>query len=284
MEAGAAVLNESVIYLPQVGSTNAWAKENIAQFGPVGAVYTTDQTAGRGRLGRGWVDAPGKGLYYTAVIKTDLAQPSTLPLFASLAVCDALKQRYGIDCQIKWPNDLLLNGKKIVGILCEVAPDGHSLVVGIGINLAQPQEYFDMAGLPHGTSLLLQGVNVDLDTDPEWLAQYMTDFGFDRALYTYEEQGLAPTGNSTRPSASTWAAALPMMAAQVLPRTLTRRAASSFTMNPATPTSSRAKSASKASMARCEHGLGFCSFFAKKEPKKLQTKSKAWANGPCLAF
>ncbi len=52
MEAGAAVLNESVIYLPQVGSTNAWAKENIAQFGPVGAVYTTDQTAGRGRLGR----------------------------------------------------------------------------------------------------------------------------------------------------------------------------------------------------------------------------------------
>ena len=64
--------------------------------------------------------------------------------------------------------------------------------MGIGINLAQPQEYFDMAGLPHGTSLLLQGVNVDLDTDPEWLAQYMTDFGFDRALYTYEEQGLAP--------------------------------------------------------------------------------------------
>lgn len=44
--------------------------------------------------------------------------------------------------------------KKIVGILCEVAPDGHSLVVGIGINLAQPQEYFDKAGLPHGTSLL----------------------------------------------------------------------------------------------------------------------------------
>ena len=192
MEAGAAVLNESVIYLPQVGSTNAWAKENIARFGPVGAVYTTDQTAGRGRLGRGWVDAPGKGLYYTAVIKTDLVQPSTLPLFASLAVCDALKQRYGIDCQIKWPNDLLLNGKKIVGILCEVASDGHSIVVGIGINLAQPQEYFDAAGLPHGTSLALQGVNVNLDVDPEWLAQYMTDFGFDRALYTYEAEGFAP--------------------------------------------------------------------------------------------
>ena len=76
--------------------------------------------------------------------------------------------------------------------MCEVGPDGHSIVVGIGINLAQPQEYFDAAGLPHGTSLTLQGVSVDMDTDPEWLAQYMTDFGFDRALYTYESEGFAP--------------------------------------------------------------------------------------------
>ena len=184
-------INE-VRYLPECGSTNAYMKEHFEEFGPVGAVYTTNQTAGRGRLGRTWVNAEGKALYYTVAIREPLAQPATLPLLASLAVRRQLALRYGVDCQIKWPNDLLLNGKKIVGILCEVAPDGHSLVVGIGINLAQPQEYFDMAGLPHGTSLLLQGVNVDLDTDPEWLAQYMTDFGFDRALYTYEEQGLAP--------------------------------------------------------------------------------------------
>ena len=192
LEEGAGILNNNLIYLPEVGSTNAWAKENLDRFADAGAVYSTHQTAGRGRLGRTWTDAPGQGLYYSVVIKTPLAQPATLPLYASLAAASALKQRYNVDCQIKWPNDLLLNGKKIVGILCEVAPDGHSLVVGIGINLAQPQEYFDMAGLPHGTSLLLQGVNVDLDTDPEWLAQYMTDFGFDRALYTYEEQGFAP--------------------------------------------------------------------------------------------
>ena len=147
-------MNESVIYLPEVDSTNLWAKHNLDKFGPIGAVYTTHQTAGRGRLGRSWLDAPHKGLYYTAVIRTDLVQPATLPLFASLAVCDALRERYRIDCQIKWPNDLLLNGKKIVGILCEVGPD--------------------------------------MDTDPEWLAQYMTDFGFDRALYTYEAEGFAP--------------------------------------------------------------------------------------------
>lgn len=236
-------MNESVIYLPEVDSTNLWAKHNLDKFGPIGAVYTTHQTAGRGRLGRDWLDAPHKGLYYTAVIKTDLVQPATLPLFASLAVCDALRERYHIDCQIKWPNDLLLSGKKIVGILCEVGPDGHSIVVGIGINLAQPQEYFDAAGLPHGTSLALQGVSVDMDTDPEWLAQYMTDFGFDRALYTYESEGFAPTVSATRPAVSTWAAASPTTAAQASPPMWTPTAASSSTTNPATPAYLPAKSA-----------------------------------------
>ena len=189
-------INE-VRWLSECGSTNAYAKEHFEEFGPVGAVYTTNQTAGRGRLGRSWVNAEGRALYYTAVIREPLAQPATLPLLASLAVRTQLKLRYGVDCQIKWPNDLLLNGKKIVGILCEgvsygYQQQGRGILCGIGINLAQPQEYFDAAGLPHGTSLALQGVSVDMDTDPEWLAQYMTDFGFDRALYTYEAEGFAP--------------------------------------------------------------------------------------------
>ena len=111
-------INE-VRWLSECGSTNAYAKEHFEEFGPVGAVYTTNQTAGRGRLGRSWVNAEGRALYYTAVIREPLAQPATLPLLASLAVRDQLAQRYGVDCRIKWPNDLLLNGKKIVGILCE---------------------------------------------------------------------------------------------------------------------------------------------------------------------
>ena len=115
-------MNESVIYPPEVDSTNLWAKHNLDKFGPIGAVYTTHQTAGRGRLGRSWLDAPHKGLYYTAVIRTDLVQPATLPLFASLAVCDALRERYRIDCQIKWPNDLLLNGKKSSASCARSAP------------------------------------------------------------------------------------------------------------------------------------------------------------------
>ena len=189
-------INE-VRYLPECGSTNAYAKEHFEEFGPVGAVYTTNQTAGRGRLGRSWVNAEGKALYYTAVIREPLAQPATLPLLASLAVRNQLALRYGVECQIKWPNDLLLNGKKIVGILCESVcygyqQQGRGIVCGIGINLAQPQSYFDAADLPHGTSLALQGAKVDLEQDPQWLAEALTDFGFDRPMYTFAREGFAP--------------------------------------------------------------------------------------------
>ena len=82
-------MNESVIYLPEVDSTNLWAKHNLDKFGPIGAVYTTHQTAGRGRLGRSWLDAPHKGLYYTAVIRTDLVPPRCrcLPVWPSATPC-----------------------------------------------------------------------------------------------------------------------------------------------------------------------------------------------------
>ena len=83
-------------YLEEVDSTNTWAKANLDKFGPVGAVYTTSQTAGRGRRGHTWINASGQALYYTVVLKTELAQPESLPLFASMAVADALEQRYGI--------------------------------------------------------------------------------------------------------------------------------------------------------------------------------------------
>ena len=88
-------INE-VRWLSECGSTNAYAKEHFEEFGPVGAVYTTNQTAGRGRLGRSWVNAEGRALYYTAVIREPLAQPATLPLLASLAVRNQLAQRYGV--------------------------------------------------------------------------------------------------------------------------------------------------------------------------------------------
>ena len=249
-------INE-VRWLSECGSTNAYAKEHFEEFGPVGAVYTTNQTAGRGRLGRSWVNAEGRALYYTAVIREALAQPATLPLLASLAVRDQLAQRYGVDCQIKWPNDLLLNGRKIVGILCESVSygyqmQGRGIVCGIGINLAQPQSYFDAANLPNGTSLELQGAKVDLAADPQWLAEALTDFGFDRPLYTFAREGFAPFRDEYKAACVTWAATSPSIcraAAQAAaqPSTWTPTASSSSAPTAARRRSSPAKSPSAAS-------------------------------------
>ena len=180
-------INE-VRYLPECGSTNAYVKEHFEEFGPVGAVYTENQTAGRGRLGRSWVNAEGKALYYTVAIREPLAQPATLPLLASLAVRTQLKLRYGVDCQIKWPNDLLLNGKKIVGILCEgvsygYQQQGRGILCGIGINLAQPQSYFDAACVNLGRRVTfdlpdgVQGAGEAVDVDEEGRLVVRTDSG-----------------------------------------------------------------------------------------------------------
>ena len=84
-----------------------------------------------------------------------------------------------------------------MGILCESGcygyqQQGRCSLCGIGINLAQPQSYFDAADLPHGTSLALQGAAIDLEQDPGWLAEALTDFGFDRPLYTFARDGFAP--------------------------------------------------------------------------------------------
>lgn len=187
----------TIVCLPQCDSTNAYAKQHFEEFGPLGAVYTTHQTAGRGRLGRSWTGAQGQALYYTAVIREELAQPATLPLLASLSVADQLKARYGVQCAIKWPNDLVLNRKKVAGILCESVAYGYQgmgrgYLCGVGVNLSQPQLWFDRQGLPYGSSLAAQGAAVDMATDPEWLAEQLTDFGFDRPLYTFAREGFAP--------------------------------------------------------------------------------------------
>lgn len=183
----------ALVRLPVCDSTNTYAKAHAARLAPFGAVYTTSQTAGRGRLGRAWVNAAGQALYYSVLLAGPMAQPETLPQLASLVTARALARRYGAAPQIKWPNDLLLGGKKITGILCESTetPAGRVWIAGIGINLAQPQDYFDAAGLPHGTSLALAGLAVDLAADPAALAAEMSA-GFARARADFAARGFAP--------------------------------------------------------------------------------------------
>lgn len=162
-----------LLYLEQCTSTNRWAKENRQALAPQGAVYTMNQTGGRGRLGRRWENTPNQALYYTALLQMDPVQPETLPQLASLAAVQAVQSCFGVQCRIKWPNDLLLNGRKVAGILCEStdAPEGRVWIVGIGINLTQSRAQMEALGLPYGSSLAAEGVPVNAGADAPALAR-----------------------------------------------------------------------------------------------------------------
>ena len=99
-----------------------------------------EQTAGRGRAGRRWVTTPGSSLAFTLVLRPTVAPATThYAGLGALAVCSALRQDYKLEAQIKWPNDVLLGGLKVAGVLVEAQWSGDQLqavLLGIGVNLS----------------------------------------------------------------------------------------------------------------------------------------------------
>jgi BirA family biotin operon repressor/biotin-[acetyl-CoA-carboxylase] ligase len=125
-------------------STNDRARELAEGGAPGGAVVTArEQTAGRGRQGRVWTAPGGKALLYSAILRPLDERHLLLPLSAPLAVCTASEElRPGIECQVKWPNDVWLEGHKLSGILIEAKPQEQWAVIGIGLNLSIEQHEF----------------------------------------------------------------------------------------------------------------------------------------------
>jgi BirA family biotin operon repressor/biotin-[acetyl-CoA-carboxylase] ligase len=125
-------------------STNSRARE-LAEDGALGGTVVTarEQTAGRGRLGRVWTAPEGKALLYSAILRPLDERHLLLPLSVPLAVCAAAEElRDGIECTVKWPNDVWLDGRKLAGILIEAKPQDGWAVVGIGLNLSiAPDEF-----------------------------------------------------------------------------------------------------------------------------------------------
>lgn len=151
--------------LAEVGSTNAVALEQ-AVGGDQGQLWITAETqsAGRARRGRSWVSEPGN--LYASLLLIDPApqdQLATLPLVISLALHLALveaRPELAERLKIKWPNDLLLDGKKLSGILLEAQPDGHgrlAVIIGCGINC----QHFPDNPLYPATSLAASGINLE---------------------------------------------------------------------------------------------------------------------------
>ena len=157
---------------------------------PEGAIATADhQTAGRGRLGRRWVDAPA-----TAVIVSVCLRPPPerrapeLSLVAAVAVACALEEVTGASARIKWPNDVLLGGRKVAGILAEAR--GAAVVVGIGVNVNQPADELPAgAKVPAGSLRSLDGVVRDREAV---LATLLAEL--DRRYAAWRDEGLTALG------------------------------------------------------------------------------------------
>lgn len=134
-------LGRNIKFLEEVDSTNNEIRRMAESGAPDGTLAIAEiQTAGKGRRGRSWTSPKGSGIWMSFLLRPDFAPEyaSMLTLVTAMAVEKAIRQETGLDCQIKWPNDIVLDGKKICGILTEMSTEEDSIryvVVGIGINV-----------------------------------------------------------------------------------------------------------------------------------------------------
>jgi BirA family biotin operon repressor/biotin-[acetyl-CoA-carboxylase] ligase len=131
-------------HFSRTDSTNTRARELAEAGAPHGTVVTAgEQSEGRGRQGRVWTAPAGKGLLYSAVLRPLDEGHLLLPLSVPIAVCEAAEDlRPDIACQIKWPNDVWLEERKLAGILIEARPQDGWAVIGVGLNLSVAPEEF----------------------------------------------------------------------------------------------------------------------------------------------
>jgi BirA family biotin operon repressor/biotin-[acetyl-CoA-carboxylase] ligase len=153
-------MNFVYFHFETIGSTNSWAKSNASSLSKdhVTLITASEQTDGRGRFKRKWLSPQNENLYATFAFflnpqRSDIFNlPQVLALSAS-KVLTAL----GFDAYLKWPNDILIHGKKVGGILCETVslPDELCIVLGIGLNVNMPEETLKSIGRP-ATSLFFE--------------------------------------------------------------------------------------------------------------------------------
>ena len=174
------LLGRRIFCYETIDSTNEEAKRRALGGAPDGSVFVAEQqTGGKGRLGRSWASPAGTGLWFSVLLRPGILpmRVSVTTLLAGLAVCRAVRDLTGCDARIKWPNDIVIGGKKICGILTEMAAEIDRIefvVVGIGVNVntaAFPEAIREKAtslriesGKPARRIALLQGILRQLET------------------------------------------------------------------------------------------------------------------------
>ncbi len=188
------ILGRSLEILPQTDSTNLQLKKRAEAGAAEGLVLVADhQLAGRGRLGRRWQSPPGVNLYLSLLIRPDIPvqQAPQLTFLSAVAVATTLAEVCGLPAEVKWPNDILIDGAKIAGLLNEMDAETERInyvILGIGVNLNMTADQFPRELTYPATSVLLQtGQRVDR---PHFLKLLLERL--DVYYGEFLEQGFAP--------------------------------------------------------------------------------------------
>ena len=153
-------LGKAIHYYEEIDSTNQMAKALAREGAGEGTVVIADkQNSGKGRLGKVWDSPSGTGIWMSIILRPQImpGQAAQLTLLAGLSMCEAITRVTGLEAKIKWPNDIVINGKKVCGILTEMSAELdriNYIIPGIGVNV-NTESFPDE--LAHATSLSLQG-------------------------------------------------------------------------------------------------------------------------------
>ncbi|MCP3966170.1 MAG: biotin--[acetyl-CoA-carboxylase] ligase [Lentisphaerae bacterium] len=170
-------IDENLIWLESVDSTNRYALENFNELPDAALVAASEQTAGRGRHGRCWVSPPNTNLYASFVMKRPGSNPAMSSMAASLGALDTFRKfAPEIGFWLKWPNDIFVGECKIAGILCEARTGQSGIVAGIGANINMPSALLQKIDQP-ATSLLQEtGVKLNVKKFANQLALKLIEY------------------------------------------------------------------------------------------------------------
>ena len=184
--------NVSYIHFDTIDSTNTWTKKNADGLDPhqLTCITALEQTAGRGRFFRKWLSPKGQNIYATLYFCLPLGCPYLINLGQILSLsCISVLKKKGFCPEVKWPNDILLDHKKVAGILCETVSfeDRIGIVLGIGINVNMSKELLDMIDQPATSLAQLSGQTWTLEQILEPICkQFIID------LDRLQKQGFEP--------------------------------------------------------------------------------------------
>lgn len=180
------------LHFETLHSTNDWAKEQIESFDrkKMTLITAEKQTGGKGQYNRSWFSPPKEGLYATFCLFVD-EKNEDIPFLTqvmALSLLQLLESR-ALKAQIKWPNDILVHGKKIAGILCETLPlpPHTAIILGVGLNINTRQKSLEIIKRPATSYLVETGKGWDINKELHLLQQL-----FSKNLELFLKKGFEP--------------------------------------------------------------------------------------------